>query len=210
MNPQILSGIHNYFGLELTVESWQTIVAGGWVKTGRTAEKDSFAFLELNDGSCVANLQASTITSLTFENAEFSSDVDLRGCRCSSKKKWLIRTLVDKRYECRRWLFVLSLTLLSTCLSSFVIVNAFLVLVGPHLLPLPIILPSRRSNTPSRVPCNCLNLLLSTRHASDAGRVHPPRCHLTPASQGTCVVVEGELKQAPAEAKQVSFATRFA
>jgi hypothetical protein len=36
----------------------QTIVAGGWVKTGRTAEKDSFAFLEINDGSCVANLQA--------------------------------------------------------------------------------------------------------------------------------------------------------
>ena len=36
----------------------QTVVAGGWVKTGRTAEKDSFAFLELNDGSCVANLQA--------------------------------------------------------------------------------------------------------------------------------------------------------
>lgn len=30
---------------------------GGWVKTGRKADKDSFAFLELNDGSCPGNLQ---------------------------------------------------------------------------------------------------------------------------------------------------------
>ncbi|GMN63871.1 hypothetical protein TIFTF001_032940 [Ficus carica] len=30
---------------------------GGWVKTGRKADKDAFAFLELNDGSCPANLQ---------------------------------------------------------------------------------------------------------------------------------------------------------
>ncbi|KAL1318795.1 hypothetical protein HN51_071087 [Arachis hypogaea] len=30
---------------------------GGWVKTGRKADKDAFAFLELNDGSCPGNLQ---------------------------------------------------------------------------------------------------------------------------------------------------------
>jgi asparaginyl-tRNA synthetase len=31
---------------------------GGWVKTGRAANKDAFAFLELNDGSTPVNLQA--------------------------------------------------------------------------------------------------------------------------------------------------------
>ena len=35
-----------------------TLRVGGWVKTGRTANKDEFAFLELNDGSCPTNLQA--------------------------------------------------------------------------------------------------------------------------------------------------------
>ncbi len=35
----------------------QTIRVGGWVKTGRTAGGGAFAFLELNDGSCFANLQ---------------------------------------------------------------------------------------------------------------------------------------------------------
>jgi hypothetical protein len=31
---------------------------GGWVKTGRAANKDAFAFLEVNDGSTPVNLQA--------------------------------------------------------------------------------------------------------------------------------------------------------
>ena len=35
----------------------QTLRVGGWVKTGRTANKDEFAFLELNDGSTGTNLQ---------------------------------------------------------------------------------------------------------------------------------------------------------
>lgn len=35
----------------------QTVKIGGWVKTGRKANKDEFAFLEVNDGSCPANLQ---------------------------------------------------------------------------------------------------------------------------------------------------------
>ncbi|CAI5525590.1 unnamed protein product [Closterium sp. Naga37s-1] len=35
----------------------QTLVVGGWVKTGREQGKGTFAFLELNDGSCPANLQ---------------------------------------------------------------------------------------------------------------------------------------------------------
>ncbi|XVF49058.1 hypothetical protein PTKIN_Ptkin03bG0238400 [Pterospermum kingtungense] len=35
----------------------QRVRAGGWVKTGREQGKGAFAFLELNDGSCPANLQ---------------------------------------------------------------------------------------------------------------------------------------------------------
>lgn len=35
----------------------QKVRIGGWVKTGRKADKDAFAFLELNDGSCPGNLQ---------------------------------------------------------------------------------------------------------------------------------------------------------
>ncbi|CAN6467691.1 unnamed protein product [Victoria cruziana] len=41
-------------GLELV---GQKIAVGGWVKTGREQGKGTFAFLELNDGSCPANLQ---------------------------------------------------------------------------------------------------------------------------------------------------------
>lgn len=33
------------------------IRVGGWVKTGREQGKGAFAFLELNDGSCLSNLQ---------------------------------------------------------------------------------------------------------------------------------------------------------
>ena len=35
----------------------QRVRVGGWLKTGRKADKDAFAFLELNDGSCPGNLQ---------------------------------------------------------------------------------------------------------------------------------------------------------
>ena len=35
----------------------QEVVVGGWVKTGRMADKGAIAFLEVNDGSCPANLQ---------------------------------------------------------------------------------------------------------------------------------------------------------
>lgn len=35
----------------------QQVRVGGWVKTGREQGKGSFAFLEVNDGSCPANLQ---------------------------------------------------------------------------------------------------------------------------------------------------------
>nr|XP_027072598.1 asparagine--tRNA ligase, cytoplasmic 1-like [Coffea arabica] len=35
----------------------QVVRIGGWVKTGREQGKGAFAFLELNDGSCPANLQ---------------------------------------------------------------------------------------------------------------------------------------------------------
>ncbi|KAK8967144.1 Asparagine--tRNA ligase, cytoplasmic 1 [Platanthera guangdongensis] len=45
----ILNGAEEFVGRRLVV--------GGWVKTGREQGKGSFAFLELNDGSCLANLQ---------------------------------------------------------------------------------------------------------------------------------------------------------
>lgn len=35
----------------------RTVRVGGWVKTGREAGAGAFAFLEINDGSCFANLQ---------------------------------------------------------------------------------------------------------------------------------------------------------
>lgn len=35
----------------------QTLRIAGWVKTGRVAGAGSFAFLEVNDGSCFANMQ---------------------------------------------------------------------------------------------------------------------------------------------------------
>ncbi|ERM94070.1 asparagine--tRNA ligase, cytoplasmic 1 [Amborella trichopoda] len=35
----------------------EKVIVGGWVKTGREQGKGQFAFLELNDGSCPANLQ---------------------------------------------------------------------------------------------------------------------------------------------------------
>lgn len=35
----------------------QRVSVGGWVKTGREQGKGSFAFLEVNDGSCPSNLQ---------------------------------------------------------------------------------------------------------------------------------------------------------
>ncbi|KAI9156284.1 hypothetical protein LWI28_003751 [Acer negundo] len=35
----------------------QRVRVGGWVKTGREQGKGSFGFLEVNDGSCPANLQ---------------------------------------------------------------------------------------------------------------------------------------------------------
>ncbi|KAI7739788.1 hypothetical protein M8C21_033873 [Ambrosia artemisiifolia] len=37
--------------------SGQTLKVGGWVKKGREQGKGTFAFIELNDGSCPANLQ---------------------------------------------------------------------------------------------------------------------------------------------------------
>ncbi|KAG6533713.1 hypothetical protein ZIOFF_007588 [Zingiber officinale] len=42
---------------EVGVLVGQKVVVGGWVKTGREQGKGSFAFLELNDGSCLSNLQ---------------------------------------------------------------------------------------------------------------------------------------------------------
>ena len=40
-----------------TAQVGTTLRVGGWVKTGRTANKDTFAFLELNDGTTPVNLQ---------------------------------------------------------------------------------------------------------------------------------------------------------
>lgn len=48
----ILSRIDGGAGL-----AGQVVTIGGWVKTGREQGKGSFAFLEVNDGSCPGNLQ---------------------------------------------------------------------------------------------------------------------------------------------------------
>lgn len=42
----------------------QSMAVGGWVKTGREQGKGTFAFLEVNDGSCAANLQVLVDASL--------------------------------------------------------------------------------------------------------------------------------------------------
>jgi len=42
----------------------QKVRIGGWVKTGRQQGKGTFAFLEVNDGSCPANLQVMVDSSL--------------------------------------------------------------------------------------------------------------------------------------------------
>ncbi|EOA13139.1 hypothetical protein CARUB_v10026156mg [Capsella rubella] len=42
----------------------QNVRIGGWVKTGREQGKGTFAFLEVNDGSCPANLQVMVDASL--------------------------------------------------------------------------------------------------------------------------------------------------
>ncbi|KAG7589756.1 Nucleic acid-binding OB-fold [Arabidopsis suecica] len=41
-----------------------TVRIGGWVKTGRQQGRGTFAFLEVNDGSCPANLQVMVDSSL--------------------------------------------------------------------------------------------------------------------------------------------------
>ncbi|XP_072997304.1 asparagine--tRNA ligase, cytoplasmic 1-like [Typha latifolia] len=50
----LISSILGGAGEEL---AGRRVVVGGWVKTGREQGKGSFAFLELNDGSCLGNLQ---------------------------------------------------------------------------------------------------------------------------------------------------------
>jgi asparaginyl-tRNA synthetase len=45
----------------------RTIRVGGWVKTGREAGAGAFAFLEVNDGSCFANLQVMVDASVAEE-----------------------------------------------------------------------------------------------------------------------------------------------
>jgi asparaginyl-tRNA synthetase len=42
----------------------QTVTVGGWVKTGRSADKGAFAFLEVNDGSGPNNIQVIVPSSL--------------------------------------------------------------------------------------------------------------------------------------------------
>jgi asparaginyl-tRNA synthetase len=44
----------------------QKVIVGGWVKTGRVVGRTTSAFLELNDGSCSANLQVYAYFSSVF------------------------------------------------------------------------------------------------------------------------------------------------
>jgi hypothetical protein len=50
----------------------QRVVVGGWVKTGREQGKNTFVFLEVNDGSCPANLQVcmNTINKMPYDYFE--------------------------------------------------------------------------------------------------------------------------------------------
>ena len=47
----------------------QKVTVGGWVKTGREQGKGTFAFLELNDGSCFQSLQV-VVQSETYDIAQ--------------------------------------------------------------------------------------------------------------------------------------------
>ncbi|OAE23447.1 hypothetical protein AXG93_285s1040 [Marchantia polymorpha subsp. ruderalis] len=47
----------------------QTIIVGGWVKTGRSSANVSF--VELNDGSCPANLQGKYVAALRIANGNY-------------------------------------------------------------------------------------------------------------------------------------------
>ena len=47
--------------MSLRLQVDRDVRVGGWIKTGREAGGGSFAFLEVNDGSCLTNLQVHSI-----------------------------------------------------------------------------------------------------------------------------------------------------
>ena len=47
-------------GMSACLQVDQDVRVGGWIKTGREAGGGSFAFLEVNDGSCLTNLQVTS------------------------------------------------------------------------------------------------------------------------------------------------------
>ena len=55
------------------------VVVGGWVKTGREQGKGSFAFLELNDGSCATNLQCIVDKAIAEQSGKSLSDAAKTG-----------------------------------------------------------------------------------------------------------------------------------
>lgn len=59
--------VHPVLNLAAFVQIDQDVRIGGWVKTGREAGGGSFAFLEVNDGSCLANLQVHLTCRLTLQ-----------------------------------------------------------------------------------------------------------------------------------------------
>ncbi|KAI3751182.1 hypothetical protein L2E82_22228 [Cichorium intybus] len=73
----------------------KTLKVGGWVKKGREQGKGSFAFLELNDGSCPTNLQLITYSDVAhlgqftptgFMKRRMSKDGLFRACRRISSR----------------------------------------------------------------------------------------------------------------------------
>lgn len=61
----------------------QEVVVGGWVKTGRKQGKDTFAFLEVNDGSSMENAQLM----VTAETYDITKLVVRSSEPCGAKKK---------------------------------------------------------------------------------------------------------------------------
>ena len=53
-----------------------TITICGWVRSGRTAEKDTLAFLSLSDGTCNGTLQAIIKNEVLSEDQQVSGVAD--------------------------------------------------------------------------------------------------------------------------------------
>jgi hypothetical protein len=70
----------------------QKVIVGGWVKTGRVVGRSTSAFLELNDGSCSANLQ---VVYAYFSSLFFGPLFDPFGVADGTFFFWVVLFLVE-------------------------------------------------------------------------------------------------------------------